>query len=136
MWIQNISMRRLMDGDHTNPGKDSVLIQIVDPDREFPKPKFKFSEVHQFRFLDLEEDDSWGEDQKITDEQALDIVNILKSAHDSRKNVIVHCHLGVCRSGAVCEVGTMMGFKDRRTYRNPNMLVKKKLMNALGWGYE
>lgn len=26
-WIQNISMQRVKDGDHTNPGKNSMLIQ-------------------------------------------------------------------------------------------------------------
>jgi predicted protein tyrosine phosphatase len=136
MWIQNISMQRLIDGDHTNPGKNSVLIQIVDPGRDFPKPKYKFSEINQYRFLDLEDTDNWGHEYKITDAQALDIVNNLGAAINNNKNVIVHCHMGLCRSGAVCEVGVMMGFKDRKTHRIPNLLVKHKLMKALGWTYD
>ena len=52
-WIQNISMLRAKEGDHPNPGENSMLIQIVDPAFGFPKTKYKFSEVYQFEFLDL-----------------------------------------------------------------------------------
>jgi len=47
-------------------------------------------------------------------------------------NVVVHCHMGVCRSGAVAEVGVMMGFRDTEKFRIPNLMVKKKLMEQLG----
>ncbi|MCK9369157.1 hypothetical protein M0R04_04320 [Candidatus Dojkabacteria bacterium] len=137
MWIQNISMQRLKDGDHTNPGSNSMLIQIVDPAYGFPKSKFKFKEVRQFEFLDYEENDAPEYDEaKITDKQAEDIIESLKYAYDNGMNVIVHCHMGICRSGAVCEVGVMMGFKDKKFYRNPNILVKTKMMKVLGWTYE
>jgi hypothetical protein len=43
---------------------------------------------------------------------------------------------GLCRSGAVCEVGVMMGFDDTERFRSPNLLVKHKLMQALGWTYD
>ena len=135
-WIQNISMLRAKDGDHPNPGENSMLIQIVDPAFGFPKTKYKFSEVYQFEFLDLEEDDNYYDEAKITYGQAWDIVEALQWAVDNDMNVIVHCHMGHCRSGAVCEVGVMMGLKDRETYRNPNTLVKKMLMKVLGWTYE
>ena len=51
-------------------------------------------------------------------------------------NVIVHCHAGVCRSGAVAELGVMLGFKDTESFRSPNLLVKHKMMKALGWTYD
>ena len=51
-------------------------------------------------------------------------------------HVVVHCHAGVCRSGAVVEVGVMMGFDDTEVFRSPNLLVKHKMMRALGWTYD
>ena len=51
-------------------------------------------------------------------------------------NVIVHCHAGVCRSGAVAEIGVMLGFNDTESFRSPNLLVKHKMMKALGWTYD
>ena len=50
--------------------------------------------------------------------------------------VVVHCHAGVCRSGAVCEIGVMMGFNDTEVFRSPNLLVKHKMMQVLGWLYD
>jgi hypothetical protein len=40
--------------------------------------------------------------------------------------------MGVCRSGAVAEVGVMMGFRDVGNWRAPNSMVKRKLMEQLG----
>jgi hypothetical protein len=51
-------------------------------------------------------------------------------------NVVVHCHAGVCRSGAVCEIGVMLGFRDTEAFRSPNLLVKHRMMRALGWLYD
>jgi hypothetical protein len=50
-------------------------------------------------------------------------------------NVVVHCFAGICRSGAVCEGGVMMGFNDTERYRSPNLLVKHRMMKVLGWTY-
>jgi hypothetical protein len=50
-------------------------------------------------------------------------------------DVVVHCHAGVCRSGAVCEVGVMMGFQDTYVFRAPNLLVKHGMMRTLGMLY-
>ena len=51
-------------------------------------------------------------------------------------NVIVHCHAGVCRSGAVCEVGVILGFEDTDAFRSPNLLVKHRMMKHLGLTYD
>lgn len=136
MWIQNLSMQRIKDGDHINPGKNAMLIQIVDPAYGFPIPKHKFKEIHQFEFLDYEDDDKFYEEAHINDEQAEKLVSLLKYALHKKMNVIVHCHMGLCRSGAVCEVGVMMGFKDKETLRIPNLKVKRKMMQVLGWTYD
>jgi len=136
-WIQNVSLSDIKKGFHIDPGPNNMLIQIVDCGIEFPDPKYKFNTVHQFEFMDLEENDKCIEpDMKINDHQAKSLVILLKQALLNRSNVIVHCVAGVCRSGAVCEVGVMMGFDDAEAFRSPNLLVKHKMMNYLGWSYE
>lgn len=135
-WIQNVALSDIQKGFHIDAGINSMLIQIVDPAMFFPEPKYQFREVHQFEFLDLEQNDTWGEEFKVTDEQAEQLVRLLQHALENRMNVIVHCVAGVCRSGAVCEVGVMMGFRDTEAYRSPNLMVKHKMMKVLGWTYE
>lgn len=144
MWIQNISKAHIKLGHHYDAGENSMLIQISDPPGDHPIPFHKFKEVHQFDFLDIEEDGMtndgnghWSDMSEfaITQEQANKLVELLQHALNNHMNVVVHCHAGICRSGAVCEVGVMMGFQDTETFRNPNLLVKKKMLNALGWSY-
>jgi len=136
MWIQNVSFADIPKGHHVAVGVNSMLIQIVDPAMEFPVPKHQFKEVHQFEFLDLERDDKFGEEFKITDAQAEELVRLLQHALDNHMDVVVHCVAGVCRSGAVCEIGVMMGFNDTEVFRSPNLLVKHKMMKKLGWTYD
>ena len=136
-WIQNVALSDIKKGLHIDPGPNNMLIQIVDNGMEFPEPLYKFNHVAQFQFLDLEKNDSCIEpEMKITDDQAKSLVLLLKQALLNRSNVIVHCVAGVCRSGAVCEVGVMMGFDDTEVFRSPNLLVKHKMMKVLGWAYD
>ena len=135
-WIQNVALSDVRKGFHIDAGFNSMLIQIVDPAMVFPKPKYRFREVHQFEFLDLEDTDDFADEFKITDEQAERLVRLLQHALENKMNVVVHCVAGVCRSGAVCEVGVMMGFRDTEVYRSPNLLVKRKMMKVLGWTYD
>ena len=137
-FIQNVSLMDIPDGFHKTPTNGGVLIQILDNDAaNFPTPAFKFDEIHQFKFLDIEENVvPIDPAMKFSDAQAVQIAKILTDALKTNKDVIVHCHAGVCRSGAVCEVGVMIGFDDTGRFRAPNLLVKKKLMNALGIGYD
>jgi predicted protein tyrosine phosphatase len=117
-------------------GENSMLIQIADPATFFPTPKKAFKQVHQFEFLDAEDADSFDDDFKISDGQAQKLVTLLQEALASSMNVLVHCHAGICRSGAVVEVGTMLGFTATDRYRQPNMRVKHKMMKVLGWTYD
>ncbi len=135
-WIQNVALADIPKKHHVAVGENSMLIQIVDPAMTFPTPAHTFKEVHQFEFLDLERDDKWGEEFKITDSQAEQLVRLLQHALENRMDVIVHCVAGVCRSGAVCEVGVMMGFQDTEVFRSPNLMVKHKMMKVLGWTYD
>ena len=136
-WIQNVAMSDIKKGLHIQPGDNAMLIQITDPAYGFPEPKYKFKEVHQFEFLDIEANDfALDEAMRCSQEQADELVRLLQHALANRMNVIVHCHAGVCRSGAVCEVGVMLGFDDTEVFRSPNLLVKHRMMKSLGWTYD
>ena len=132
-FIQNVSLYNIEKGFHYDAGENSYLIQIVDPDMDFPLPKKVFKKIFQFKFLDIEEKDDDPFGYKISDSQAVEIGKILKDALENKANVIVHCVAGVCRSGAVTEAGVCLGFDDTEEYRSPNLLVKKKLFNVLGF---
>lgn len=136
-WIENIPLENVAKGQHHDCGANSMLIQISDHDMAFPTPKHQFKEVHQFTFLDVEEQDHVDDEaMKCSHEQAAELVRLLQHAWENRMNVVVHCHAGICRSGAVCEIGVMMGFDDCERFRMPNLLVKHKMMRALGWTYD
>lgn len=132
-WIQNVALSDIKKGFHIDPGPNAMLIQIVDHDIDHPEPLYKFKESVQLKFLDVEDEHC---KEHITDEQAQILVDALKRAKENHMNVIVHCVAGVCRSGAVCEVGVMMGFGDTEVFRSPNLLVKHKMMKILGWTYD
>lgn len=136
MFIQNCSMKEIQSGDHFDCGDRAVLIQIMDPCKTFPIPKRQFQEIHQFEFLDSEDETGDIAEFCCTSIQAATIVDILKSAHENKQHVVVHCHAGLCRSGAVAEVGIIMGFQDTEKFRLPNVLVKKRMMQALGLTYD
>jgi predicted protein tyrosine phosphatase len=134
-WIENVAAADIPTGFHHDVGPNSMLISITDPTGWRPEAKQQFKERHNFEFLDAEDDDREPEEAKITDAQAEQIVSLLQRALDNRMNVVVHCMAGICRSGAVVEVGVMMGFNDCEKYRQPNLRVKHKLMKQLGWTY-
>lgn len=135
-WIQNVARIDVVKGHHINPGPNAMLIQISDPPGDHPTPKYQFREVHQFEFLDVEADDFvLEESMRCSQAQADRLVELLQHALENHMNVVVHCHAGVCRSGAVCEVGVMLGFRDTEAFRSPNLLVKHRMMKKLGWLY-
>jgi predicted protein tyrosine phosphatase len=115
-----------------------MLIRIQDPATFFGciKHAQMFKEVYEFEFLDAEDSDGFEDECKIQDEQAVEIIRLLNRALDNHMNVVVHCHAGICRSGAVVEVASMMGFTPSDRYRQPNLRVKNKLMKVLGLTYE
>lgn len=137
-WIENVSWDDVKHGWHSDMGGNSMLIQIANPASYFPEPKHKFKEVYQFEFLDAEDSDveRYGEEPLISDQQAKEIVCLLQRARENSMNVLVHCHAGICRSGAVVEVASMMGFTPTDRYRQPNLRVKHKMMKVLGWTYD
>ena len=136
-WIENVAAADIPTGFHHDAGSNSMLISIVDPASWRPEAKHKFKERHNFEFLDVEEKDEVLEEaMKCSHEQAAELVQLLQHALENHMNVVVHCFAGICRSGAVCEVGVMMGFNDTERFRSPNLLVKHRMMKHLGWTYD
>lgn len=129
-------MSDVVKGRHPDAGPDGVLVQIVDPDMVHPPSRFRFRNVHKYKFLDIEDGQEGAEAHGICQEEADHLAKVLQDALSQRRNVIVHCVAGVCRSGAVVEIGVMLGFRDIGAYRNPNLRVKTKMMRSLGWTYE
>ena len=135
-WIENVAASDVSTGFHYDCGPNAMLISITDPAGWKPLPKHNFREVHEFEFLDAEDEDGFPDECKISDEQAEQLVILLNRAKENAMNVVVHCHAGICRSGAVVEVATMMGFTATDRYRQPNLRVKSKMMKVLGHNYE
>jgi predicted protein tyrosine phosphatase len=132
-FIQNISKSDCRDGNHAthNPDRD-VLIQIADPPSDPPIPRHRFAQVHQFWFDDIEVDSGPHGEAGITVRQANEIADILSRALAEGRNVIVHCHAGLCRSGGVAQAGEAMGFYPGGRRQVPNILVKHRVLRALG----
>jgi protein tyrosine phosphatase len=128
MFIENCAAADMPQAFHKDPGPNSMLIQITDPASWRATPKHEF--------LDAEDECGFPEETKFSDEQAMDMVGLLLRAKSYNMNVIVHCFAGLCRSGAVAEVGMMLGFEDTGRVRRPNARVKTKMMKVLGWEYE
>ena len=134
-WIENVAWEDVVHGWHTDMGDNAMLIRIGDPGSSFKTPKKQFKVILHYEFLDAEDADSFPEEAKISDTDAESIVGWLKYALENHMNVLVHCHAGICRSGAVVEVAEAMGFTPTDRFRLPNLRVKHKMMKALGWTY-
>lgn len=109
--------------------RDCILIRLHNPDYEFPEGESEFlREVFFHEVFEIAVDDSDNIPEDVIEELAI----ILTVAKNLGKNIVVHCHAGISRSGAVVEVATMMGFEDIGRYRSPNRVLKEKLRKALG----
>lgn len=132
-FIQNVSMKDIQTGNHYIDD-NTILIQIQDWDTvEFSHIKFKkdFKAIYRFRFDDIDIGSN-----AITEDQAKDIADKLLYAKKWGQSVVVHCHAGLCRSGAVVECGVILGFADTGTKRIPNTTVKKMITKHLGFELE
>ena len=130
MWITNTSRKNIESGNHAFVPDNTILISIRDICTEIVDARQDFQNIYDFEFQDS--DDS---ELGIQLPQATEMATILQSAADLEINVVVNCVAGICRSGAVVEVGTMIGFRDIGAHRLPNVRVKTMLMQALGISY-
>lgn len=123
--IENISVLDVSLGEHSNVGKNSMLIRICDTFEPYmPTAKHQFLIERSFQFNDLERYDEFGKinplfnTHGINDIQANHIFMLLKKALEENLNVVVHCTAGVSRSGAIHQVGIAMGFIDGNRFKN------------------
>lgn len=130
LWIENCSIADIVKGNHFLDVQKTILIQIVDVGTRWPEPKFKkeFRNIFKFQFDDVDKE---TDDNKISEEDAKLLAQRLQDAFDNNLNVVVHCHAGLCRSGAVTEVGLMMGFQETGKLRIPNIFVKNMIRKHL-----
>jgi len=128
--IENCSWEDFLRGNHRLSPIGTVAIQITDPGDIPPEPpEDVFANRHSFQFLDAEEPARFFPEEKlISDAQASRIASVLLDALENDQDVLVHCVVGACRSGAVVEVAEMIGFDECFRYRHPNVRVKRKLM--------
>ena len=125
-FVENVSRDALVMGLHSEfDYEKDLLIQITDPDSEFPVPLKRFRHVVQYKFWDSEEDDGPAHDQ------AIQIAIQILTAWRNNQNILVHCQAGLCRSGAVAEAAIMLGFKEVHPTRWPNMRLGKQLTDIL-----
>lgn len=135
-YIHNCSMDYALSGDIGLNIKDTptVLIQIQDPNTQFIDARYfeDFVNIYRFHFTDAES----GENI-ISDEQAETIARILQNCYKHSFHVIVHCHAGICRSGAITKAASLIGFKPLMagSDANANTLVYNKVRKALGVSY-
>lgn len=130
-FIQNVSMLAVTKGLHYYVPHKTALIQLQDfyGVLKFAEPIYPFVKVLQLRFDD---DDIPNLESNITSGQAKSIAGFLKECFEDEINVVVHCHAGLCRSGAVAECGVILGFQDAEAIRIPNVLVKNLVLKELG----
>ena len=135
-FIENVSFHGMRKGMHYDPGPNGIWISITVPTMAPAKPAFKFSEWHEFHFLDIDKSSPmWNamSEFAITPEDGKRIAEILMNAFRDGRNVIVSCVAGLCRSGAVAEVGIAYGFQDTGVVRAPNVMVKSAILRGMNW---
>jgi predicted protein tyrosine phosphatase len=128
--IVNANRQEISNGSTLGLDPDrTIVIQIVDPASFFPQASAFVSQI-RLQFDDVEEES----DQAIQPWQAEIILNTLRAAKAANLNVVVHCHAGLCRSGAVVEFALRhLDFElHQNRERIPNQLVLRRLEASHG----
>jgi len=123
-FIENVSFANMEKGYHYDPGENWAWISIADIGHHFPQPKFTdYKDCLKLQFMDTDS----GTEGCIQDHQVLAIVEFLAEQARNKRNVLVNCHMGQCRSGAAAEAAQILGFEVTDTKRMPNSYVNKLL---------
>lgn len=134
LYVQNVSFDDVKKLKYNNDCSNTLLISITDNDMQYPVDLGKgFWSAVYYQFLDV---DGPQYKQGISEAQAKGIIEWLKFAQRHNKDILVHCMMGVNRSGAVREVAEILGFKVIGQKQGYNAYVKTKLIQAAGLGYE
>lgn len=128
--IQNISKKRILSGEHISPEMlDCDLIQITDV-ATFPPNACKGARFNRIVSFDFADNDDI-EDGALNEDQATEIVKFLMVAKECNRNVVVHCNIGISRSGAIVEFAVReLGFSPANEKRQPNQHVTNMLIEV------
>lgn len=119
-----------------------AIMRILDPAMHFKSVSYcDFVDEVRFEFLDATPEEcvmyGWPSEFMITDEQAEQIAAKLLEWEGRGLNIIVHCHAGLCRSGAVTLAMVERGYDDPilenedKYERIPNKYVFDKIVSAM-----
>lgn len=135
LYVQNVSFDEVKKLIVHNNCSNTLLISITDNDMDYPffLNRGNFWSAVYYQFLDV---DGPQYKQAISDGQAKGIIHWLEFAKRHNKDVLVHCMMGINRSGAVREVAEILGFEVIGQKQGYNAYVKTKLIQAAGLGYE
>lgn len=138
-FIENCSLEKVLYGRHRLPSTGSILIQITDPGLDHIIPYYDdYHEIYKFWIWDISKVTYEGNREFIPmgELDSKIIKRILLKALEQERNVIVHCHAGLCRSGAVTEFGHILGLIPVHSNRLPNVhmisMFKKTLYDLGG----
>lgn len=136
--IENISYMDAKAGNHAIAAENAVMIRIVDINRDFPPTRKKYKKVLELKFADIVQRDlpAVKYHDAFQEGQAFQVVAFLQEALANGDDVVVHCMAGISRSGAVVEIGSIMGFEPVRDNRQPNLRMKYMMMKQLGLTYD
>lgn len=97
----------------------------------------KFERILFVHFNDDEPDSCDKPETLLSDETVKEMVEFIAAAKAEKVDLIVNCHAGICRSGAVVEVLKLAGWSiddnEWTPERLPNRFVFDKLRKALGF---
>lgn len=126
LFTANLSRTQIESGVPFEVTDKDWLLSISDAAAMAPVFKDKWDNVFTF-FFDDEEVETWP--GIITTDTANHVASVIKAAKSCNKNLWVHCNAGMCRSGAIVEVLSLLGFQIvedfRAAERVPNTLVFK-----------
>lgn len=136
-YISNFPGIAIIEGVHPITNNMYLIRIFSSSGSNESKPKYHtyFKKIYQFRFDDLEKK-YYDKNILFDSEMAKEIISILNDAIQNNIDVLVHCDAGISRSGAIVDIALDMGFKifPKVNYnRQPNSLVRKLLLNELGF---
>lgn len=135
--IETCGIGHIHTGYHNYWGFDTWLIRIYDtyPIYKAYPPRKEFEKIFEFTFDDLDPEFLTGKEIRqykiFNKNHATKILKILELAKESKKNIVIHCVAGICRSGAIAEVAEeLFDFNYKEKDRFPNTYIKDLLLEV------
>lgn len=119
--------------EQMEPEPGTVCVSITEPGRKAKLPRF--DDLLRMELQDYDGARSHPEDAVLfTPNHAARVARFLRKHRDNGKNIVVHCAVGISRSGAIVEAAleAFREYEDRGWIRHPNGHVKRLMKRALG----